>query len=166
MNKPSEEEAKNAAALEALPACKEQPSQVKRDSSGRWKRGQSGNPSGRPQGATSKLLALAREGALELWPKIMELARTGDMEAVKMVLACGIPKSKPVAEIEPLPTFPAEDSLTAQAKEVLRAAASGELSTDAAAALVAMLGTAARIDEISQLREQVEALRRLLEKRS
>ena len=157
--------AKTSPAMKELPACKQQAGQVKRDSGGRWTAGQSGNPSGRPQGATSRLLTLAREGALELWPQVMALARGGDMEALKAVLALGMPKGKPVAEVEPLPSFPAEDSLTAQAKEVLRAAAAGELSTDTAGALVSMLGTAARIDEISQLREQVESLRRLLENR-
>ena len=42
---------------------------------------------GRPQGTASKLLSMAREGALELWPSIMQAARDEDMEAVKLVLA-------------------------------------------------------------------------------
>ncbi len=71
--------AKAAVDIPALPACKNQAMQVDRDNSGRWKAGASGNPAGRPQGASSKLLALARERALELWPQIMALARAGDM---------------------------------------------------------------------------------------
>ncbi|WP_298031603.1 hypothetical protein [uncultured Desulfovibrio sp.] len=30
---------------------------------------------------------MARDGALELWPSIMQAARDGNMEAVKLVLA-------------------------------------------------------------------------------
>ena len=146
-------------------ACKKQTDQASRDAGGRFRPGTSGNPQGRPPGATSKLLSMARDGALELWPSIMQAARDGDMEAVKLVLAAGMPKAKPVAETEPLPSFPAGGNLTEQAQEVLRAVAAGELSTDAAGALVSMLGTAARIDEVSQLREQVESLKRVLDAR-
>ena len=139
--------------------------QAIRSPKGRFVKGHSGNPAGRPPGAANKLLTLARDGALELWPSIMQAARDGNMEAVKLVLAAGMPKAKPVAETEPLPSFPAGGNLTEQAQEVLRAVAAGELSTDAAGALVSMLGTAARIDEVSQLREQVESLKRVLDAR-
>ncbi len=56
---------------------------------------------GRPQGTASKLLSMAREGALELWPSIMQAARDEDMEAVKLVLATALAGALcPVHEVE------------------------------------------------------------------
>ena len=137
---------------------KSKPNQVPRDTKGRFRAGVSGNPSGRPPGAANKLLTLAREGALELWPSVMQAARGGEIEAVKLVMNAGMPKIKPVAETEPLPSFPAGGNLAEQAQEVVRAVAAGELSTDSAAALMGMLGTAVRVIEATELAERLDAL--------
>lgn len=63
---------------------KSKPNQVPRDTKGRFRAGVSGNPSGRPPGAANKLLTLAREGALELWPSVMQAARGGEIGGRKV----------------------------------------------------------------------------------
>ena len=63
-----------------------------------------------------------------------------------------------MAETEPLPSFPAGGNLAEQAQEVVRAVAAGELSTDTAAALMGMLGTAVRVIEATELAERLDAL--------
>ena len=54
-----------------------------------WKKGVSGNPSGRPPGktATQKVQAALTEGSLAVAQKVLEAAKGGDMTAAGMVLA-------------------------------------------------------------------------------
>lgn len=143
-------------------ACKKQMKQVFRDTNGRFRSGSSGNPQGRPQGAASKLLSMARDGALELWPSIMQAARDGDMEAVKLVLAAGMPKAKPVAETEPLPSFPAGGKIAEQGRAVVEAAARGEISPDTAAGHMGLLRSLAELRQAEELEARIAALEAIL----
>lgn len=139
-------------------SSKHQENQAGRDSMGRFRRGASGNPAGRPEGAANRLLRLARHGALEVWPSIMQAARDGDPEARKMVLAFGMPKAKPVAEAEALPFLPAGEKLTEQGRAVLEAAARGEISPDAAAAHMGLLRSLAELRQAEDLETRIAAL--------
>lgn len=60
---------------------------------------------------------------------------------------------------------PARQNLAEQARAVLAAALHGELGPDAAAMHMALLAQAARVEEITELKTEVERLGRLLDGR-
>lgn len=114
-------------------ASKEQAEQATRDGAGRFRPGVSGNPSGRPAGASSRLLSMARAAAEEIFPLVAEQARSGDMDAARLVLSIGVPRAKPLnppldclADL-PLPERPKDLGRTAAF--LLEQVAAGKLST-------------------------------------
>lgn len=126
--------------------------------------GQSGNPNGRPPGAVNQLLRMARDAALNVGlPKIIDAAKDGDLSACRTLLQLGLPKLRPVSEPE---AFPLEgETLTARATALIDLVSSGEMSSQVGSEVVGILATAARIEEVEQLRTEVDRLRDILEQR-
>ena len=129
----------------------------------RYKKGESGNPAGRPLGSLNRSLRILRDAAEEILPDLIERAKTGDFEAQRLLLNKGIPRLRPVNLPEPL-TLPT-GSLTEQAKALVALVADGDLSTTVAAEIASLLTTAARVEEVDQLRDELKALRTILEGR-
>ena len=129
----------------------------------RFKKGESGNPAGRPQGSSNRSLRILRDAAEEILPDLIERARKGDFEAQRLLLDKGIPRLRPVTLPEQL-TLP-KGSLTDQAKALVALVADGDLSTTVAAEIASLLTTAARVEEVDQLRDELKALRTILEGR-
>lgn len=158
---PQMEEKKKRA---SKPPCKSTQHQV-RDGAGRFLPGKSGNLSGRPKGSTCHALRMAREAAEEVaLPVLIEAAKGGDMEACKVLVSYGLPRQKPVHLPSPV-ELPETDDFSELAKAVFRLLKEGRIGVDVAGELISMLGTAARVEEVSELREQVETLKRLLNAR-
>lgn len=114
-------------------ASKEQAEQATRDDKGRFAPGCSGNAAGRPAGASSRLLSMARAAAEEIFPLVVEQARAGDVDAARLVLSFGVPRAKPLnppldclADL-PLPERPKDLGRTAAF--LLEQVAAGKLST-------------------------------------
>lgn len=129
----------------------------KRDSRGRWKAGQSGNPSGPKPGASCRALLMAREWAEEKGlPLLMEAAEGGDMDAIKLLVQLGIPRTKAVSIPQPLPSSPAG---------VLDAMAIGELDADTASTAMGAHLTAAKIKELADLETRIQALESALKQK-
>lgn len=112
---------------------KNQAEQDTRDDKGRFLPGVSGNAAGRPAGASSRLLSMARAAAEEIFPLVAEQARAGDMDAARLVLSFGVPRAKPLnppldclADL-PLPERPKDLGRTAAF--LLEQVAAGKLST-------------------------------------
>lgn len=146
-------------------ACKSTSDQAARDARGRFLKGRSGNPAGRSQGATCNALRMAREAAETVaLPVLIEAAKAGDLDACKTLIAYGLPRQRPVTVPEPI-SLPVEGSLADQARALVALVARGEVSTATAGEVADVLQKAAKVDEVTQLREQVEALRRLLDNR-
>lgn len=144
-----------------MASCKNRTEQGKRDSKGRFLPGQSGNRAGRPSGACCSALRQAQDwAATEGVPMLIEQARAGDMDAVKILVGL-LPKQKPVTLPEPLPDGAGASSSAGLAEQ----ARAGGLGPDAAAGHMALLLQAAKIEEVAELREQVATLARLLEQR-
>ena len=67
-----------------------------------WKRGQSGNPAGKPVGtrnkATSLILALMEGGAEKIAKKVIQAAEAGDLAAARIVIERLVPtlRERPV----------------------------------------------------------------------
>ena len=130
--------------------------EAKRDSKGRWKPGKSGNPAGPKPGASCRALLMARDWAeAKGLPLLMEAAEGGDMDAVRLLVQLGMPRTKAVSIPQPLPSSPAG---------VLDAMASGELDADTASTAMGAHLTAAKIKELADLETRIQALERALKK--
>ena len=124
--------------------------------------GQSGNPNGRPRGAVSQVLRMAREAAVNVGlPRIIDAANGGDLFACRTLVQLGLPKLRPISEPEAVPLE--GETLTAKASALIDLVASGEVSSQVGNEVVGILATAARIDEVEQLRAQVEKLQEAIE---
>ena len=135
-------------------ASKEQAEQVARDGAGRFLPGVSGNPSGRPAGASNRLLAMARQGAEELLPMLLEQAKAGDLDAARLVLSIGIPRAKPVSvPLEGLTDMPLPEvrrDMGALAGYLLEAVAAGRIALDDAERLLALAKRAVDLKQLGK----------------
>lgn len=125
---------------------------------GRWKTGESGNPKGRPKGSgqVAQLRAAIAGRVPEILDKLMRQALEGDTSAARLLLERVVAPLKAAEQPQAL-ALP-DGSLTAQGRAVLRSVASGELAPGQGAALLAGIGTLARVSEIDELAARVAAL--------
>lgn len=123
-----------------------------------WRPGQSGNPRGRPPGSgeIAALRAGIRARIPSLIERLIDAALAGDTAAARLLLERVLPPMKPAEETAPL-ALP-DGTLTEQGRAVLRAVADGELAPGQGAALLASLGTLARVREADELLRRIEAL--------
>ena len=130
--------------------------------SGRFKKGQSGNPGGRPQGSRNKA-SLAVDTLLEgeaeaITRKAVDKALEGDTTALRLCLErlCPPRKDRPIAvKLTEL----AGATGTAQAQSaVIHAVASGDLTPTEGQALSAMLEAQRRALEMEDLEQRIAAL--------
>ena len=104
-----------------------------------FEKGESGNPAGRPRGsrnrATLLMESLLADDAEAIGRKAIEMAKQGDMAAIRLCMdrLAPAPKGEPVAfELPPLEK-PADS--VAAAAEIVAAVAAGELTPSEAADL-------------------------------
>lgn len=141
------------------------PQKAARDEKGHFLKGVSGNRAGRPQGATCNALRMAREAVENVaLPALIEAAKAGDLDACKTLIAYGLPRQRPVTVPEPV-ALPDGASLADQMRELVRQVARGEVSTTVAGEVADIIATAAKVEEVTELRDHVENLQRVLEQR-
>jgi len=123
-----------------------------------WKPGESGNPRGRPPGSgeIAALRAGIRARIPALIERLIDAALAGDTSAARLLLERVLPPMKPAEETAPL-ALP-DGTLTDQGRAVLRAVADGELAPGQGAALLASLGTLAKVREGDELEARIAAL--------
>ncbi len=108
---------------------------------------------------------MARQAAEEVAiPKLVEAAKGGDLDACRVLVAYGLPRQRPVAIPEPV-ALPETGNLSEQMQALLRLVSAGEVSPAAANEIAGIIAAAAKVDEVTQLREQVESLKRVLNAR-
>jgi hypothetical protein len=124
-----------------------------------WRKGQSGNPKGRPPGVgeVARLRAAISQCLPEVLGRLVQQAREGDTQAARLLLERVLPPVKAVALAEPLP-LPATGSLAERAEAVLAAMVKGETAPDAAEAAMAGLMAVARLRTIDDLERRIAAL--------
>jgi hypothetical protein len=131
-------------------------------SPGRWKKGESGNPAGRPAGSrhrTSLALEALMEGESEaITRKAIDLAKDGDHVAMKIVLdrVCPIRKERPV-HFEAPDLRKSEDAMTAIAS-IVRAMADGDLTASEANAAANIVSSFIRAVESAELEARIRRL--------
>ena len=142
---------------QVVKSCHGTEQQEARDAKGRWKPGQSGNPLGPKPGASCRALLMAREWTESVGlPRLMEAAEGGDMDAIKLLVQLGMPRTKAVSIPQQLPSSPAG---------VLDAMASGELDADTATTAMGAHLTAAKIKEMADLEARIQALESALKQK-
>jgi hypothetical protein len=127
-----------------------------------FRRGESGNPNGRPPGARNKTCALALKlmdaEAEPVIRAVIEAARKGDISAAKLVLEriAPMPRNRPVSLCMPPIETPADlgDAMDA----ILQAAAAGGLSPDEAVSIASLIETRRRAIETLELEARIAAL--------
>jgi hypothetical protein len=124
--------------------------------------GVSGNPRGRRPGVRTRKAALVEalfdDEIQAVGNKCLELAKDGDIEAIKVILArvCPVRRGRPLRF--KLPSVnDAGDVLTAF-NAVLRAASSGILTVEEAQSLSSVLESGARLIQLSEFEDRLEAL--------
>ena len=125
----------------------------------RWKPGQTGNPNGRPPGQSeiTKLRKSIMSDAPEILARLVDAAKAGDVQAARLILERVLPPIKPMEQAVEL-QMSDSGTLTEQGRAVLMAVAAGELAPGQGAALLASLGTLAKLTEVDELERRIEAL--------
>lgn len=127
-----------------------------------WKPGQSGNPAGKPKGALNKttlaVLDLMEGEADIVTRKCIDMAKGGDMVAMRLFLERIAPASKSRRiKIDLPPIVTAADCLTAQGI-ITAAMASGEISPDEADTMANVVELKRRAIETLEFERRLESL--------
>ena len=130
-----------------------------------FKKGQSGNPGGKPKGQTPK--GLFREQVNSALPSIVqgliEAAQAGDVQAANIILSKVIPNLKPTTDPVTLP-LTGDSTLADKGMSVLKAASTGKLTPDDAQAVMALLTAQATLIEKSEVMARLEKIEEWLAK--
>jgi hypothetical protein len=138
------------------------PANTGRKQGGRFQKGKSGNPGGRPPGSRNKTTlavdALLDGEAETLTRKAIEKAKDGDMAALRLCLdrIAPIRKDRPVTFSFP-PLASAADAAKASTA-LLAAVSAGEITPSEAAEIGRLLETYVRTLEITELEQRLHKL--------
>ncbi len=124
-----------------------------------WRKGQSGNPKGRPPGIpqphTRMLQALDVPALLA---QLQQQALNGDVQAARTLLERALPVRKATAEPVTLPGIAEAGTLTEKAERIVALVADGHLPPDVGASLIESIGKLARVAETDELARRITAL--------
>jgi hypothetical protein len=91
----------------------------------------------------------------DILDKLIELAKGGDVQAIKLVLERVCPALKPQAVPINLPFV---ESLAGQGNEIIKATVSGKIPPDIGSQLITALANQAKVIEIDELTKRIEVL--------
>ena len=133
-----------------------------RQQGGRFRKGVSGNPAGRPRGSRNKTTLLAERllehEAEDLVRQLVERAKAGDPTALRLCIERLLPKPKErPLQFELGPVSSAEDAVGALSR-ILSGVSNGELTASEAQVLVGMIETTLKAIEVRDLEERLNAL--------
>jgi hypothetical protein len=128
--------------------------ETQKKNSGKFTKGQSGNPLGRPSRGRTDLRQKLEKDADKVLAVVMELALAGDMAACKLILDRTVPTLKPKAQ--PMQIAPPDDR-TPQglAKALIDAAMNGQVEIADAATMLNAINQLHRMDGAEANNEQL-----------
>jgi hypothetical protein len=139
------------------------PEFILRNQDGRFAKGASGNPAGKPKGTRNRLTRalddLAAVDALQVLAKSLELAKDGDVSAARMILhrAWPVPKSRVIEGVELPPLKSAADAVAAMGK-ITSAVSAGMLTLEEARDLTAIIEAFRKTHELAEIERRLSAL--------
>jgi hypothetical protein len=145
------------------------PENTGRDHAGRWRKGASGNRTGKPRGARNKA-TLAAETLLDgeaeaLSRKAIQLALAGDVSALRLCLDRVVPARKDRPVWFDLPKMnEAKDAVKASAA-IVAAVAAGDLTPCEAAELSKVIDSYARTLHAAEFEQRISKLEKAVEAR-
>lgn len=132
---------------------------------GKFKPGQSGNPAGKPKGTLNKttqaVMVLLEGEAQALTRKAIDLAKEGDIAALRLCLERLAPAPKSSAQCINV-DLPDTENLTEIAQAILDAAAKGEIPPDIASQLITAVAGVAKVNEMENMHKRLEALEKAI----
>jgi len=127
-----------------------------------FRKGQSGNPAGKPKGARNRATvaveALLDGEAEALTRKAIELAKTGDMAALRLCLERIVPPRKGRAVVFDLPEIETATDVVIALGALANAVARGELTPEDGAAVAGLLEAKRRALETIELEKRIAVL--------
>ena len=134
----------------------------KKQKGGRFRKGESGNPRGRPRGAKHKttllLESLIDDEGETIIKKLIALAKKGNLLAIKLVVERLLPAKKDRAVSVALPSIKDAAGLPRLTSAILAAVSEGELTTTEAAALSALVMNHVKTLETAELSARIDRL--------
>jgi hypothetical protein len=134
----------------------------------RWKKGQSGNPNGRAAGsrnrATLALQTLLDGQATALTQKAIDVALTGDIQALRLCMDRILPPRKDSPVAFDLPEMTTLNDAVPAMGALVKAVGQGDLTPTEAGELTKMVQAFAKIIETAELEERVRKLEEAIDK--
>ena len=131
----------------------------------KFEKGTSGNPAGRPKDKTPA--TILRKSIIGDMPEIIntlvKLAKSGDVQAAKVLIDRCCPALKPAAMPISLPT---NGNLAEQGNEIIRATMRGQIPPDIGAQLITALANQGKLIELQELTERLDRIEKQLELRT
>ena len=125
-----------------------------------FKKGQSGNPKGRPKKNSATVERLRESIEKELPTIISQLtkaAKDGDIQATKLLLDRSIPAIKPIQQTVTVEGLNS-NSLSKQGEALVTAMGNGHISAEQAQSMLSGLTSLSRIKEIDEIERRISAL--------
>lgn len=128
----------------------------------KFKKGQSGNPAGRPKGSKdrrSEYRELFKSAAPELVEKAIQLALGGDVVALRMCIdrIAPVARENPVSPVL-LPSLDSAESVCMAHNQITQKLASGELLPSEASVLSSLLDKSMKLVELLNLEKRIEKM--------
>ena len=127
-----------------------------------FRKGQSGNPAGRPKGSMNKATRLAQSlldgEAAELTRKVIELAKGGDMQALRLCLDRLVPPKKDSPVRVAMPDVNGAAGMKQASEAILMAVATGEITPAEGHAIAAIVEGHRKVIELAEIERRIAAL--------
>jgi hypothetical protein len=135
---------------------------LKKQIKGRFQKGQSGNPRGRPEGGRNRATHMAQtllDGEAEsLARKVVELALAGDVMCLRICLERLVPPRKDAPIHVVLPEVESIGDLPKVTEAILQAVAEGEVTPSEAESLVRLIDVHRKTVELADIESRLSLL--------
>ena len=145
------------------------PPESARDDQGRWQKGRSGNPQGRPKGTRHHATVLAEqmldqeaEGVVR---RLLDMALEGDATALRLVVERLVPPRRERPVVIDLPAIGRTSEAVLAMAKVVAAVAEGEMTPAEGSEMGKLLTAHLRALEMGELAERITALEQRLDHR-